>query len=86
MDEEKFFLDAKEVLRANLCKYTRQAFHLLPELNKPRILDIGCGAGVPTMELAGLSSGQITGVDINQSLLDRLERKIKEAKSKGTLL
>ncbi len=79
MNKENYFLDAKEALRENLCKYTRQAFYLLPELNKPRILDIGCGMGVPTMELAKLSDGQVTGVDINQTLLGRLEKKIKEA-------
>ncbi len=79
MDEKESFLAAKEALRANLCKYTREAFHLLPEIIEPRIMDIGCGAGVPTMELAGLSNGRITGVDINQSLLERLEKKIKGA-------
>jgi len=52
---------------------------MLPELDRPRILDIGCGSGVPTMELARLSNGQIIGLDIEQSLLDQLARKIKEA-------
>ena len=52
---------------------------MLPQLDKPRILDIGCGSGIPTMELAGLSNGQIIGLDINQPLLDRLMRKIKKA-------
>jgi len=48
-------------------------------LDKPRILDVGCGSGVPTMELAKLSNGQIIGLDVNQSSLDRLKRKIKKA-------
>ncbi|GAH56296.1 unnamed protein product, partial [marine sediment metagenome] len=52
---------------------------MLPEINKPYILDIGCGSGVPTMELARLTNGQIVGADINQTLLDKLNRKIKEA-------
>ena len=52
---------------------------MLPELDKPRILDVGCGSGVPTMELARLSNGQIIGLDIDQSLLDKLARKIEEA-------
>ena len=60
-------------------KYTRRAFHMLPELDKPRILDIGCGSGVPAMELAGLCNGEIIGLDVNQPLLDILARKSERA-------
>jgi len=60
-------------------KYTRKAFRMLPKLDKPRILDIGCGAGAPTLELARLSQGEIIGIDINQSSLDRLNVKIEKA-------
>jgi len=67
------------MIRGGLSKYTKKAFHMLPEWDKPRILDVGCGSGVPTMELARLSKGQIIGLDINQPLLDRLARKIKKA-------
>lgn len=60
-------------------KYTRKAYRMLPKLEKPRILDIGCGSGVPTMELARLSQGEIIGIDIHQLFLDRLTKKIEEA-------
>lgn len=63
--------------RERLLKYTRKAFRLLPELDKPRILDVGCGSGVPTLELARLSEGEVVGIDIDQTLLDRLNRKIE---------
>ena len=69
----------KDRIRKHFLKYTRKAFRMLPQTDKPRILDIGCGSGVPTMELARLSNGQIIGLDINQPLLDRLTRKIKKA-------
>ncbi|MFX0183280.1 MAG: class I SAM-dependent methyltransferase [Candidatus Hodarchaeota archaeon] len=59
-------------------KYTRKAFQLLPELEKPDILDIGCGSGVPTIELARLSNGEIIGIDIDKTQLEKLERKIKQ--------
>jgi len=65
-------------LRTALNKYTRKAFRMLPKLVKPRILDIGCGSGVPTIELARLSDGQIIGLDIDQSALDKLDKKIEE--------
>jgi len=69
----------KDLLRARFTKYTRKAFRMLPELGNPQILDIGCGTGVPTLELARLSNGQIIGLDINQPLLDALTRKIEDA-------
>ena len=52
---------------------------MLPELDKPRILDIGCGSGVPTIELARLGQGEVIGIDIDQYALDKLTRKLKEA-------
>ncbi|KPJ66567.1 MAG: hypothetical protein AMJ45_03680 [Syntrophobacter sp. DG_60] len=66
-------------LREGLNKYTRKAFQMLPELDKARILDIGCGSGVPTIELARLTNGQIIGLDIDQFLLDKLKGKVEEA-------
>ncbi len=62
--------------RKRLLKYTREAFLLLPELDRPRILDVGCGSGVPTLELAKLSEGEVVGIDIDQALLDELNSKI----------
>ncbi len=64
--------------RRNLGKYTRKAFLMLPKLEKPRILDIGCGSGVPTIELAKLSNGEITGIDVDRNLLDRLNGRIAQ--------
>jgi SAM-dependent methyltransferase len=60
-------------------KYTRKAFRMLPKIEKPHILDIGCGPGGPTMALAKLSQGNVTGLDIHQPYLEKLQRKIKEA-------
>jgi ubiquinone/menaquinone biosynthesis C-methylase UbiE len=51
---------------------------MLPELDRPRILDVGCGSGVPTLVLAKLSKGEVIGIDIDQTLLDELNRKIEE--------
>jgi len=48
-------------------------------LDRPRILDIGCGRGDPTLELARLSQGEIIGIDIHQPSLDSLARKIEGA-------
>ncbi|NEP14938.1 MAG: methyltransferase domain-containing protein [Symploca sp. SIO2C1] len=54
-------------------EYTRQAFQMLPSLCKPNILDIGCGLGAQTLELARLTDGHITAIDTHQPFLDHLQ-------------
>ena len=78
MTEETLFQVKKDLVRERLNKYTRKAFHMLPKLDKPRILDVGCGSGVPSIELARLSKGEIIGIDIHQSSLDRFSKRIEE--------
>jgi ubiquinone/menaquinone biosynthesis C-methylase UbiE len=77
--EEEWFQGQKDRIRKRLLKYTRKAFRMLPKLDKPRILDIGCGSGVPTMELARLCDGKITALDIDQDMLDVLSGKVEKA-------
>ena len=58
---------------------TRRAYRkcvTLPE--QSAILDVGCGPGAQTLELADLSEGIIQAVDTHQPFLDRLQRKVKE--------
>ena len=59
-------------------KYTARAFRMIPGMENPSILDVGCGAGVPTLELARLSNGEVTGIDTCQPYLDILSRKVCE--------
>jgi ubiquinone/menaquinone biosynthesis C-methylase UbiE len=73
------FEAGKDLVRARLCKYTRKAFQLLPKLDSPSILDVGCGSGVSTMELAKLCNGRIVALDIDEHALNRLDAKIQKA-------
>ncbi len=77
--KEAWFQRQKDGIRERLLKYTRKAFRMLPQLDKPRILDIGCGSGVPTVELARLSGGEVIGIDIDQDMLDVLRGKVEKA-------
>ncbi len=69
----------RDYFRAKLLQYTRKAFKMLPQLENPILLDIGCGTGVVTMELARLSGGRVVGIDIDQTALDKLDQKIEQA-------
>jgi SAM-dependent methyltransferase len=51
---------------------------MLPKLDRPKILDIGCGQGRATLELARLSGGQVVGLDIDQPALEVLSGKSQE--------
>ena len=59
-------------------EYTRKAYKQLEDIpSQPRILDVGCGPGMQTLELARLSSGHVTGLDTHQPHLDVLEKAAK---------
>ncbi|MFC1965135.1 class I SAM-dependent methyltransferase [Chloroflexota bacterium] len=85
MTGENRFQVRKDGIRKRLLKYTRKAYRMLPRVEKPRILDIGCGSGIPTLELARLSQGEVIGIDIDQPALDKLARKINEAGLTGRI-
>lgn len=55
-----------------LADYTRKHRHTLYEKvkikNKKNILDVGCGTGVITADIASLTDGHITGIDVDKKL------------------
>jgi ubiquinone/menaquinone biosynthesis C-methylase UbiE len=66
---------------------TRKAYMMLKDLPEhPRILDIGCGPGMQTIELAKLSSGRIDALDNHEPFLEDLRRRAeKEGKNKNII-
>jgi len=62
-------------------EHTRRAFNSIPFPPKhPFILDIGCGQGMQTLELAKISDGKIIALDNHQPFLEIL---MSRAKSEG---
>lgn len=54
---------------------TRRAYEMIPDLPPtPKIIDIGCGPGMQTRELARLSGGQVTALDNHPPFLEQLSR------------
>ena len=55
-------------------KSTKKAYQMLKELpENPRILDVGCGPGMQTVELAKLSGAKIVALDFHQPFLEQLK-------------
>jgi cyclopropane fatty-acyl-phospholipid synthase-like methyltransferase len=69
-------LKIKDECRKNLNKYTIKAFLTIPPIDKPIILDAGCGTGVPSLALIELCNGSIYAVDPDQSSLNWFKEKI----------
>jgi SAM-dependent methyltransferase len=67
-----------EGLRAAFLEYTRVAYGLIPPISKPRILDAGCGTGLPTVELARLGDGEIVAIDPDENAIDTLRQRIEK--------
>ena len=59
-------------------KYTQKAFEMIPKIDHPKILDIGCGPGMQTIKLAKLSDGKIIGIDIFEQYLDQFQELIEK--------
>ena len=59
---------------------TQRAYRALNLPAEPRILDVGCGNGRQTLDLAEISSGRITAVDNYAPFLDQL---LQEADERG---
>lgn len=59
---------------------TQKALEAVKELpQNPKILDIGCGTGMQTFDLAGLTDGDITAVDNHPPFIDSLNQKAEQA-------
>ncbi|MBU1099580.1 MAG: class I SAM-dependent methyltransferase [Bacteroidetes bacterium] len=59
-------------------EYTRKAYHTIPALDPdPIIVDIGCGTGMQTLELARISFGSVTGIDNHAPFINSLNEAIK---------
>lgn len=71
----KEYYKIKDNCRAGLLKYLAEAVSMLPKINNPKILDIGCGTGVPTLWLAENFGGIITAIDTDKHALEWLQMK-----------
>ncbi len=60
-------------------EHTERAFNAIPaRFQEPLILDIGCGQGMQTIELAKISNGKIIALDNHSAFFDMLMKKAKK--------
>lgn len=55
-------------------EYRHKLYEKVDLKNKRRILDVGCGTGAVTMDIALLTKGDVVGVDIDDGKLQKAER------------
>jgi len=53
-------------------RYTARAFGMIPASARGQVLDIGCGPGTPTLELARLGGHPVIGMDTHLPFLQEL--------------
>jgi SAM-dependent methyltransferase len=65
---------------------THKAWRMLAHLpDQPYILDVGCGPGKQTIDLASLTYGTILAVDTHQPFLDELQKRTSAAGLAGRI-
>ncbi|MDZ7765793.1 MAG: class I SAM-dependent methyltransferase [Melioribacteraceae bacterium] len=80
--QEKIFFEIhKDIPREGpgSSESTKKAYSLLNEVpESPVILDVGCGPGKQTFDLAKLTNGKIFALDNHKSYLNQIDKKVKE--------
>jgi len=76
----KVYYQIKDNCRKGLLKNLERAFAYVPKTEELKILDIGCGTGVPTIWLSENYGGIITAIDTDGNALEYLHTKIIDKK------
>ena len=83
MDDMEYFLEIFGMVpRAGPGSHetTRRAYELMSGVPKsPRILDIGCGAGVQTVDLLKISGGEVQALDFFPLMIERVKFNAEKA-------
>ncbi|TAL33206.1 MAG: class I SAM-dependent methyltransferase [Spirochaetes bacterium] len=84
-DALRIRLEIRDACRRNLTRYTIRAFYRIPRIEKPRILDAGCGTGEPALALMRACDGTVRAVDPDALSLERLTEKARACGMSGRL-
>ncbi len=76
----KEYFEIKDKCRAGLLKYLGKAILIIPDIPYPKILDAGCGTGVPALFVSEKIAGELTTVDTDTVSINILRKKVTEYK------
>jgi ubiquinone/menaquinone biosynthesis C-methylase UbiE len=71
------YFEIKDRCRNELIHYLHKALSVIPKINNPSMLDIGCGTGIPTIALRNYFAGHVLAIDLDTNVLNYLKKKIK---------
>ncbi len=80
------YFEIKDRCRGKLAAHTRKAFRMIPSMRSPSLLDLGCGTGVSSIELALLGGGTVTAVDSDGEAVAWLREKISDHGLEGKII
>jgi ubiquinone/menaquinone biosynthesis C-methylase UbiE len=69
----------RDECRANLLKYLLDVLSKVPVSRSRKIIDLGCGTGVVTAELAKMTRGEVYACDVDASALEHFRTKISHS-------
>ena len=67
-------------------EYRHMVYNKVDIQNKKRILDVGCGTGAVTKDIASLTNGKITAIDIDEKKLEIAKKYLKDEKNVELML
>jgi len=76
----KEYFQIKDLCRKGLLRYLEKAITHIPGTGNYRMMDIGCGTGVPTLFMAEHYNGFITAIDIDKPALIYFQDKLDDSK------
>ncbi len=78
-------LELRDRCRSGLGHYLEQALAFIPAEESLRMMDAGCGSGVPTLVLARNIQGSILALDPDQLALNLLQEKVRQQALKNRI-
>lgn len=78
MENEKRYVLIKDKCRKGLLKYLKKGLSSISLTEHSKILDVGCGSGIPALMIAEIYGGNITAIDNDTRSINAFREKIKE--------
>ncbi len=75
---ETQYFRVRDKCRKQLLPYLDNAISLIPQIKDCKVLDVGCGSGVPSLFIVEKFDSHVTAIDIDRRSINEFQRKVKE--------